>query len=376
MTEAPPTAPSRPYRVLVTTWQDFGAGSIQSVQYLSEGLLARGHDVTVACPVDGVLGRRLVASGVPVVSFDFPRGWSLGAARRLRDLIQAKDIELVDAQESRDRKAAILARTLFGASGKLIITRRQMTATVRPLNRLYGRVADRVVAISRGVADDLRVHGMAGADIRVVHTGLDLKRVANRPSPEAIAALRSSLRIDPELPTVGVMARRKDQESLLKAAASLRRPLNLLLVGIERDEPLRALEPALPEGTRTVYTGFVPNVLPYYELLDVMVLTTLREGLSQAILESMALGVPVVTAAVGGTPEVVEHEVSGLHYAPGDAEDLAQQLGRILGDPMLADRLVEGGSQRLHGHFTADHFVTRTEAVYRELLEGGSAPVH
>jgi glycosyltransferase involved in cell wall biosynthesis len=360
---------SRPYRVLLTTWQSKGAGSVQSVQYLARGLRARGHRVHVACPAEGVLGRRLREEGVPVVPMEFPGGWSVRAGRALSRVIRELGVELVDAQESRDRKAAILARYLYGAPVRLVITRRQMTATFPLQNALYSAAADRVIAISEGVARDLVRRGMSRRKITVVHTGLDPRRVDGEIPAEEVEALRRELALDPALPTVGVVARRKDQETLLRGLAALGRPVNALFVGIDRDPALAALEPGLPAGSRVAYAGFRERVLPFYRLLDVMVLTTLREGLSQAILEAMALGVPVVSAAAGGTPEVVRPGVSGLLFPPGDGDALASELARLLDDPALRQRVASGGRETVREEFHADALVRGTEAVYRRLLE-------
>lgn len=361
---------SRPYRILLTTWQSKGAGSVQSVQYLAEGLRGLGHRVWVACPPEGVLGRRLRAGNFPLIPLEFERGWSLRSARALAEVVRGQGVELVDAQESRDRKAAILARWVLRVPMRLVITRRQQSASFPLQNRIYAAAADRVIAISRGVAETLTRGGMPGDKIRVVHTGLDPRRMGGAVSDEDLQRLRAELGLDPALPTVGVVARRKDQETLLRALARLGRPVNALFVGIERDDRLAALESALPAGTRVAYTGFRDPVLPFYRLLDVKVLTTRAEGLSQAILESMAAGVPVITAAVGGTPEVVRHERNGLHFPPGDDAALAGQLERLLDDPALRGLLVDAGRATVGGPFHADALACGTEAVYREILEG------
>lgn len=364
------SAPARRYRLLLTTWQDFGAGSIQSVQYLAQGLHARGHDVRVACPAQGVLGRRLLAAGVPVVDFRFRRGWSVADARRIDRIAREHDIQLIDAQESRDRKAAILARMLLRTPAQLVITRRQQTSTFPPLNALYAWSADRVIAISEGVKRSLIRKGMPGRRISVVHTGLDPERVSGAVSDDELRVLRAELGIDARLPTLGVVARRKDQETLLRAVARLGRPVNVLFAGIERDERLRDLERDLPRGARVAYAGFRERVLPLYRLLDVQVLTTRAEGLSQANLEAMALGLPVVSAAVGGTPEVIRHAENGLLFPPGDDKALCRLLAVLLDDAALRARLVAGGRATVAQRFHADSLVLGTEAVYRELIEG------
>ncbi len=357
-----------PRRILLTTWQDFGAGSIQSVEYLARGLLQNGHHVHVACPAEGVLGRRLATHGVPLIDFPFRKGWSRENARKLAALVEEHHIELLDAQESRDRKAAILARWLYGVRAKLVITRRQETASFPLQNLIYGWAADRVIAISEGVARSLARRGTPRSRISVVHTGLHPERVEARVSPEEVRKLRENLGLAPKLPTVGMVGRRKDQGTLLRAAALVGRPVNLVFVGIAADDALRSLETGLAAGSIVAYTGFRDAVVPFYHLLDVKVLTTRAEGLSQALLESMALGVPVIAAAAGGVPELVRDGSNGLLYPPGDASGLADALRRLLDDPALRERLVAGGRESVSGHFHADAFVARTEAVYSELL--------
>lgn len=370
-TDARADAPSRsrsPLRILLTSWQDFGAGSIQSVQYLASGLAKRGHAVVVATPADGTLGQRLADRGIPVEDFRFDWGWNPRDGRELARLVRHHGFDLVDAQESKDRKAAILARWVFGEDFPLIITRRQPSSTFFLENWLYSIAADRTVAISAAVAESLASSGVRRDKIDVVHTGLDRQRIQGPVDNDTLTRLRSALDLDPALPTVGVVSRRKDQETLLRAAGFVGQPLNLLMVGIDRDESLAREERHLPGTFRVAYTGFVDDVRPYLDLLDVKVLTTLREGLSQALLEAMGRGVPVITASAGGTIELVEEGVNGLCYAPGDATALADRIRKLLSDPELEEKLRAEGRRTITGHFSAERFVLRTEAVYRRVL--------
>jgi glycosyltransferase involved in cell wall biosynthesis len=362
----------RRYRLLITTWQDFGAGSIQSVQNLAEGLHERGHHVRVATPADGVLGRRLAETGVPLIDFRFGRGWSVGTARRLAALIRRERFDLVDAQESRDRKAAILARWLFRAPGKLLISRRQMSFTAAPENAVYGAAVDVVVANSHGVARSLR--GVPRRKICVVQSGHNPRRIAGEVATGEIEELRSSLGLDPALPTVGVVARRKDQGALLRALTMVGRPSNVLFVGIERDAELERLERRLPEGSNVVYTGFVKRPRPYYSLLDVKVLPSYNEGLPQALFEAMAVGVPVVSSIIGGTPEMIRDGENGFLFRNGDEATLAACVTRLLDEPSLRGTMIEAGRRTATEEYTVDAYVRRSEELYAAVIEGRPLP--
>jgi glycosyltransferase involved in cell wall biosynthesis len=110
----------------------------------------------------------------------------------------------------------------------------------------------------------------------------------------------------------------------------------------------------------------VPDVLA---AVNVSVLPSLSEGLSNSILESMAAGVPVVATAVGGTPELVEDGVTGYLVPPRDAAALAAAITRLLDDPTLARRLGEAGRRRVVERFSLAAMVGATERLYLGLLE-------
>lgn len=355
-------------RILLTSWQDFGAGSVQCVQYLACGLAGRGHDVVVATPEDGLLGRRLARRGVRVEDLRFRWGWHPGDAAGLARIARRHEVDLVDAQESRDRKAAILARWLFREEFSLIITRRQMTSTFFLENRLYAAASDRIVAVSHAVADSLASAGVPRDRIEVVYEGLDPVRIRGEIPPGELRKLSASLGLDRTLPTIGVVTRRKQQETVLRAVRELGRAMNVVMVGIECDDALAREERGLPDGCRVVYTGFVEDVRPYLDLLDVKVMPTRREGLSQVLLEAMGRGVPVITATAGGTAELVEEGVNGLRYPPGDAPALAAKLEAMLSSPALRERLRAAGRETVEGPFSVESFVLRTEDLYRRVL--------
>jgi glycosyltransferase involved in cell wall biosynthesis len=82
----------------------------------------------------------------------------------------------------------------------------------------------------------------------------------------------------------------------------------------------------------------------------------------------MAAGVPVVATQVGGTPEIVEDGVTGLLVPPGDSEELAAAISRLLADNTLAKRLVESARRRVFSRYSLERAVESTERLYHELL--------
>jgi glycosyltransferase involved in cell wall biosynthesis len=117
---------------------------------------------------------------------------------------------------------------------------------------------------------------------------------------------------------------------------------------------------------RVVFAGLrrdVPQLLPG---LDAVVFSSLREGLSMAMLEAMAAGVPVVATAVGGTPELITHGVTGLLVPPGRPEDLANALVSLLDDASAAETLRGAARRRVEERFSVARMIEAHEALYAE----------
>jgi glycosyltransferase involved in cell wall biosynthesis len=121
-------------------------------------------------------------------------------------------------------------------------------------------------------------------------------------------------------------------------------------------------------GQRVVFTGFRKDVPEILADSTVSVLPSLSEGLSNAVIESMAAGLPVVATRVGGNSEAVEEGVTGLLVPPGEPVALARALCQVLSDPERARSFGEAGQRRAREQFSLDRMVRDTERLYANLL--------
>jgi glycosyltransferase involved in cell wall biosynthesis len=111
--------------------------------------------------------------------------------------------------------------------------------------------------------------------------------------------------------------------------------------------------------------GYQDRVAPWIALMDVVVLASYaNEGVPQALLQAMAMAKPVVGAAVGGIPEVVIPETTGLLAPPRDPSALAQAIGRLLDNPAWARNLGLQARQLVAARFSLEEMAARVEAVY------------
>jgi glycosyltransferase involved in cell wall biosynthesis len=113
--------------------------------------------------------------------------------------------------------------------------------------------------------------------------------------------------------------------------------------------------------------GFRPDVLSLLKAFDVFVMPSITEGLGTSILDAMACTKAVVASDVGGIPEVVDRDVTGLLVPARDASALGAAVIRLLRDPALTSRLAAAGRTRIERRFTADRMVQETLDVYRRL---------
>jgi len=351
--------------ILHLTHQGDGAGSTISIAALAAAQRAAGHRVLVGCRGESVLAAMADAAGLEVAPLAFDHAARL--AQRIARLAREEGVDVVNSHASRDRAACRLARLAGRLDAACVMTRRQMPRSLPVSVLLNGFVADRTIAVSRAVARALVRRGAPPWRTCVVPNGVDLARIDRDVSGAEIETARALAGWRPWRPTVGVVARRKDQAVLLRALADLRTPVSLTLVGVTADAELRALAEAAPwHGVRCV--PFRPDVLAFYRLFDLVVLPSRREGLSQALLEAMALGLPVVASRAGGNRDLIRHGEDGWLVAPRDSAAFARALAHLLADGELRGALGRQARRTARERFPLARTAALTEAAYRAAL--------
>ena len=157
---------------------------------------------------------------------------------------------------------------------------------------------------------------------------------------------------------------------LLAALAPVPRSIHAVMVGdgaLEVDLKRRAENDDL--RGRVHFLGHRADVPRILRSVDVFCLPSRQEGLGTSVLDAMASGTPVVAAAAGGIPEMVEDMKSGILVPAADTRALGDRIVEVLRDAELARRLAEGGKRRI-GEFSADRMVERTVTVYEDVLAG------
>jgi glycosyltransferase involved in cell wall biosynthesis len=372
---------TRPLRILVVA-KGLGRGGTERL--LTSGLAHLDAtrfqaEVAYVLPWKDALVAEVRARDVPVHCLGAGRAGRLAWPWRLLRLVAHGHFDIVHTHMPAPAVVARIACMLGGPA--VVHTEHNVWERYRPATRwanaaTYHRNAA-VLAVSKGVAESIRLRRRrprAAPAVEVLIHGIDDATV--RRGAAARANGRRLLGLDDGglvIGTVGNFTAKKDQRALLDATELLvhRYPgIRLVIVGSgPLEDSLRGHADRLGLGGTVVWTGSrddVPDLLP---ALDVFVLSSRHEGLSIALIEALAAGVPCVATDVGGIPEVVEDEVQGILVPPGQPRALAAAIDRLLADPALRQRLGEQAILRA-GRFQLSTAVNRLQEVYESVLVG------
>jgi len=357
-------------RVLNVLHQGGGAGSVTSTLHLSLGLQRAGVAVRFACPPHSEVEALARAGGLEVHPLDLRPGERRANAAALAELLARHPVELINSQSARDRQALTWLALRGALPAPLVLTRRQMPRTFVLENWLSSRAAARVVAVSGAVAGALRRRGTPARKLIVIPNGLVTERVDVPVDPTGVERWRERIGWTPEQRTIGIVARPKDQAVVLAALARVRTPVRLVLAGVEPAGTLGALAREVPRPHAAVCVPFSADIRPLYELLELVLLPSRGEGLSQSLLEAMALAKPVIASAAAGNLDLVTPEADGLLVPPLDPAAWASAIERLLADPDLSLRLGGAARHTAREKFALEHTIQRTLGLYRALALG------
>jgi glycosyltransferase involved in cell wall biosynthesis len=335
-------------------------------------------DVEVAylLPWKDAFVAEITDAGVPVHCLG-RRGWAnVLWPLRLRHLVRGKRYDIIHTHMP--LSAAIARIALMGCPPRFVHTEHNVWERHRRSSRwanalTFGRNRA-VVAVSSSVARSIQPPRLAAKPplVEVLLHGINLNEIKLRFVDRAQA--RRTLGLGPEdlvIGTVGNFTRKKNQQMMLHATALVaeRMPnVRIVLIGTgPLEDNLRRLAVRLGIGDRTIFTGSRDDVLELLPALDVFCLSSQFEGLSIALVEAMATGIPCVATAVGGIPEVIEDGVSGLLVPAGATIVLADTLERVLRDESLRSRLGEEGGARAMA-FDIGRAARRLQALYEEMM--------
>jgi glycosyltransferase involved in cell wall biosynthesis/GNAT superfamily N-acetyltransferase len=305
------------------------------------------------------------------------RRWPL----RLAELVRDGEWDIVHVHSPLPGSVARLAtRSMRKADRpRLVSTEHNRWATHRGPTRWLNRLTSRWDDVSFAVTDEVR-ESMSGPVAKRVDTlqhGIDVEATAKASADRD--AVRTELGIGLDENVVGTVANfrpQKDYPNLFRAArllADRQVPVRIVAVGQGPQEAeIRQLHDDLGLGDRVILTGFRDDAVRVMGACDVFTLASQWEGLPVALMEALALGLPVVATNVGGVAEEMHDDIDALLVPPNDSTALADALERAVNDSALRERLGAASFARA-GDFDVHRAVDRIEATYTELAPAEAA---
>jgi len=332
---------------------------------------------------------RVGPRGRLVCQYGFP---FFALLRALRDARSVTPSLLWGMLESYGGITALLFQRFFRAPVPYLLTMqsgdsemfwRLRTWFWRPIYRLVYTRANAIQAISSFLARRAEAMGAASRVITVIPNGVQVDRFSKHISPDERSAIRHSWGLtdaqDFSIITSSRLVHKNGIDTLIKGYAQWRTAqpslrARLIIAGKGPQESwLRALARSLPIASEILFLGEIPYAqLPrYLQSADIFARVSRSEGLGIAFLDAMAAGIPVIAPLIGGIPDFLRHNETGLAVRVDDPHDVARALARLAEDPALRTRLATTASALVQSYFSWDAVTRRM----RDLFEGARVPM-
>jgi len=395
-----------PRRILIADHVSkvLGGAEVNVVELLGHPELASRWQVTVACAPGSPLDSALAAMGVDRVPYGFApalnelrvvgRSFSPWAKVKgllelqratgtLRELISRLKPEAVLTPTNKDHFAAGAAAARSGIPSVWWVNDLLTPEFFGwPIRRAFShkarRLSSRLAPVSQAGADALVRLGVPQQRIRTILNGIPLDRYVR----DATRPLRAQLDLAPREPLIGVVGRItpwKGQELFLQIAEqwiASGRAGRFVIIGraFNEDAPfeqqLRSRIAQAPLHGRVSMVPFQSDIAAALSSLDVLLHTSLKpEPFGRVLIESMAVGTPLVAAGAGGVTAILTSDIDGLVVPPGDAGAYLNSLRRLLDDAPGTRLLTEAARETVQERFSLDRVFGDFERLFKELAQ-------
>jgi len=396
---------------MVTYWQGVKGGMEIHGKILCEGLVKRGHKVTIISTRHPVGKEYEEVNGIKIhylVKTGFSTYWEKWGKESLRKFDQLNKIEPFDIALSQSFSGYYFAKNkkkygiplisfLQGAGPSLSITMIKVAFSrqcmpiaealrislmyvvhyfVLQLPTILG--SDLIICASDHVNESVRRwYPVRREKIYTIMNGVDSSVFS--PNDQERNKLKKRLGIEDGeflLMTSGTISKEKGHHLAVEALNKLlKKNVNLKLMIVGDGEYLVSLARLIDKfglKDRVILTGFVPNksIGDYYNAADIYLIPTLRaEGLPFALIEAMSIGLPVIASKVGGIPDVMEDGKEGFLINPGDINDMVSKILILLKDRILSEELGVRARSKVLNELNANKMVDKTITILKSICQ-------
>ena len=356
-------------------------GAERQVAILARGIKQSGWQVKVVCLSEDTepFGRIVEEAGVELITVPYGGHYDISRLLKLAGIFRHEKFDIIHSHLEEPNIYAYLALKLAGVKKTKFIP----SALSLPVKR--SRLKNVLLAKSFRNADAVHVNSLAGLDsyadyykaprekFRVIYNGAkELPEI----DPDLRQKSRSAFSINGNEIVVGTLSKDAPDKNvpafsrLVHKLADRMTGVRGMVAGLGLDDQYAHQDTeAMAITSYCRWLGPVDDVVPVLGAMDIFVLTSLREGLPNVVMEAMIMGIPVVAYAAGGTGELIEDGVSGIVVPPGDEEKLFTAALSLLNDPERRQAMGKAAHQRMKEKFSEAETVKSTLECYKSILK-------
>lgn len=335
------------------------------------GLKRLGARVILLCKNESRLMERSLEAGLDVRAHPMRSNHDIPAIGFCMRIIKKESVDIVSTHSGDDSFIGAIAGRL--SSRRPVIVRTRHIALPITSRITYSVFPHRVVTVSEHVRRYLvEGKGICGDNVVTIPTGIDLERFDPGNTGDTF---RAGLKLGPEVPIVGVVAilrRKKGHHVLLDAIPDVLKKVPETLFILAGDGPQRGnIEARMKDlgiEKNVMLLGLRTDIPAFLKGIDLFVLPTLEEALGTSILEAAGMKKPVISTRVGGVPEVVRDNETGILVEPEDPKGLADAIERLIKDSALRNSMGEEGRKMVERDYSLDVMIERMYGFYSGLL--------
>ncbi len=364
----------KPTKIAHVTFDMQIGGAERVILNLVENTDIDRFDITILCIENhlGELGTQLKEKGIKIITFGRNPGFDFKLLKKIRGYIRQNKIEILHCHQYTPYTYGVLASFLlpcdviFTEHGRFYPDVRKFKRVM--INPLLEKITKRITAISSATVSALiKYENFSSQKIDLVYNGLEDSKY----NISASRNIKKEFDIPEDVYIIGTVARLdpiKNQKMMFHALKSIKEKIpeiKLLVIG---DGPERkslenlVIELQLQENV--VFTGFRNDVHLFYQIMDIFLLTSFSEGTAMTLIEAMASSLPCIVTDVGGNPEVVINNETGI-VIPSDRHDLlTTTVCELLWDTAKIKKMGQAGRQRFEQNFTIEKMVDAYQKLY------------
>jgi len=330
------------------------------------------HPFVISLSTGGIWADKIRRLGIDVIEIERKKNMEIKRLSQLIKLLRHIKPKIVHtflfSANSYGRIAAIICRVpiIIASERNLPEIGKDKTAYQIYIDRFLSLFSDAIICNSMKASITLRRYAFNGNKLYTVYNGI---RTDNY-------VYISRVMTERKIPVIGTVCRLSPQKNIklfIDMAHSLLKQgydLKFMIIGDGPDRRnLENYAQSLGIRNRILFTGDQSDVRKFLSNMDIFVLTSSYEGMSNALMEAMATGLPVIASNVGGNSELIIDGKTGYLFQSNNLGQLVEKVAYLLNYPDSAKDLGEQGRERIINDFSADKMVENTVTIYLRLLE-------